>query len=229
MDLVPIWNDLAHGVHSMPRFGLLLAAVVAMIVGLGGSLLVSRVPVAGRILRQTGTLALAGVLVLVILQLSRLDPHLSVAGGQSGLPTQVVTGNETRIPMANDGHFWLKATVNGHQADFLIDTGATLTAISSATAAAAGLRPDDGGMPVHLQTANGPVEAKTTTIADLRFGNVTAQGIRAVIAPGLGSTNVIGMNVLSRLAAVRLEGHIMVLVPRNRHVPPAGDGTGGTT
>jgi aspartyl protease family protein len=36
-----------------------------------------------------------------------------------------------------------------------------------------------------------------------------------VIAPGLGPTNVIGMNFLSRLESLRLEGNSMILVPHN--------------
>jgi aspartyl protease family protein len=66
-----------------------------------------------------------------------------------------------------------------------------------------------------MQTANGTVAAELTTIDELRFGNVAARGLDAVIAPGLGPTNVIGMNFLSRLASVRLEGETMILVPHN--------------
>ena len=34
----------------------------------------------------------------------------------------------TRVPLAPDGHYWVRATINGHKANFLIDTGATLSA-----------------------------------------------------------------------------------------------------
>ena len=81
--------------------------------------------------------------------------------------------------------------------------------------AAAGLAPREGGLPVRMQTANGSVAADLTTIDELRFGNVAARGLDAIIAPGLGPTNVIGMNLLSRLSSVRLEGETMILVPNN--------------
>jgi aspartyl protease family protein len=58
-----------------------------------------------------------------------------------------------------------------------------------------------------------------TTIDDLRFGNVAAHGLDAIIAPGLGPTNVIGMNLLSRLSSWRVEGRTMILVP---HHPQPG-------
>jgi aspartyl protease family protein len=136
-------------------------------------------------------------------------------GGSVGLPEQVVEGGETRVKRGPDGHYWLRAEINGHPASFLVDTGATLTAVSDATAVAAGLEPREAGIPVRLQTANGTVAAELTTNDELRFGNVAARGLDAVIAPGLGPTNVVGMNFLSRLASVRLEGEMMILVPHN--------------
>ena len=66
---------------------------------------------------------------------------------------------------------------------------------------------------------NGPVSAELTKIHELRLGNVVARDLDAVIAPGLGPTNVIGMNFLSRLASVRLEGDMMILVPHNPQPP----------
>jgi aspartyl protease family protein len=41
-----------------------------------------------------------------------------------------------------------------------------------------------------------------------------------VIAPNIGETNVIGMNLLSRLASWRVEGDTMILRPNNPQ-PPA--------
>ena len=70
-------------------------------------------------------------------------------------------------------------------------------------------------MPIRLSTANGDVSAYTTSIDELRFGNVAARGLDAVIAPGLGDTNVIGMNLLSRLASVRIEQGELILTPNN--------------
>ena len=91
----------------------------------------------------------------------------------------------------------------------------TLTAVSAETAAVIGLEPRNVGLPVRMQTANGAVSAHLTTIDELRFGNVAARGLDAVIAPNLGPTNVLGMNFLSRLASWRVEDNTMILVPHN--------------
>lgn len=215
MDFAPVWDQLAYSLSELPRSGLLLAAVAAMVLGVIGSVMIRRVPALGKLLRLTSTLGLMGILVLVVLQLSRMDPRFEMAIPEIGLPEQVVEGSETRIRRSPDGHYWLRAEVNGHPANFLVDTGATLTAVSTETAEAAGLEPREGGLPVRMQTANGSVAADLTTIDELRFGNVAARGLDAIIAPGLGPTNVIGMNLLSRLSSVRLEGETMILVPNN--------------
>ncbi len=215
MDFAPLWDQLVSSVHELPRSGLLLAALGAMLLGIVGSVLLRPAPLLGRLMRTASTAALMGILVLVVLQLSRLDTRFDLAVPEVGLPEQVVEGNETRVQRRPDGHYWLRAEINGHPANFLVDTGATLTAVSNETAASAGLEPRRAGVPVRMQTANGAVAAELTTIDELRFGNVVARGLDAVIAPGLGPTNVIGMNFLSRLASVRLEGETMILVPNN--------------
>jgi aspartyl protease family protein len=154
-----------------------------------------------------------GELVTVVLQLSRFDPRIDIAVPQLGLPEQSVAGGETRIPLAPDGHYWVRAEINGAPANFLIDTGATISAVSPAVAARAGLTPRRGGIPVQINTANGSVTAQIASADRLSFGNVAAEGIDVVIAPGLGDTNIIGMNLLSRLEGWRVENGVMVLTP----------------
>ena len=215
MDFAPIWDQLAHSIAQLPRSGLLMAALGAMMLGVLGTLLIRRVYWLGRLLRLTSTLGLMGILLLVVLQLSRIDSRFELAIPEMGLPEQVVEGQETRVKLSPDGHFWLRAEINGQPANFLVDTGATLTAVSTDTAEAAGLKAREAGLPVRMQTANGAVAADLTTIDELRFGNVAARGLDAIIAPGLGSTNVLGMNLLSRLASWRVEGDTMILVPNN--------------
>ena len=219
MDFASFWDQLAHNVRAVPQSMVMLTALVAMALGVFGSLVFRRLPAVGRALRSVSTLGLMGVLLLVVLQLSRMDPRFEMAVPELGLPRQVVDGRETRVPLAPDGHFWIQAKVNGVAVNFLVDTGATLTAVSADTAERVGLEPRDAGIPIRMQTANGTVAAQLTTIDDLRFGNVAAHGIDAIIAPGLGPTNVIGMNLLSRLASVRFDGGTMVLVPH--HPQPA--------
>ena len=214
MDLEPVFNAIIDVIRSIPRSELLIAAAVAMIAGWLGAVMVRREVPMGGVVRAGSTLALFSIMLVVVLQLSRFDPRIDVAVPQLGLPQQVVEGGETRVPLAADGHFWLRAEVNGRPANFLVDTGATLTAVSQELADEVGLEPRRGGIPVRIDTANGSIAAQLTTIENLSFGNVRAGGIDAVIVPNIGPTNVIGMNVLSRLGSWRVEGQEMILVPK---------------
>ncbi|WFL76581.1 TIGR02281 family clan AA aspartic protease [Altererythrobacter arenosus] len=219
MSIQNLWNNIAASIAAIPRSELLMLALAALVGGWIGAMMIRRRVPAGRIVRTASTVVLVGILVTVVLQLSRFDPRLEVAVPQLGLPEQVVEGGETRIPMADDGHFWLRAEINGVPANFLVDTGATVTAVSSNLAAEARLQPRRGGLPISIGTANGPVAAQLATAEEIRFGNVAARGLDVVIAPTLGETNVVGMNLLSRLKSWRVEGQTMVLVPNNPQEP----------
>jgi aspartyl protease family protein len=173
------------------------------------------VPLLGRLMQGAGHLGLLAALLLTIAQVARFTSGTDLALPQLGLPEQKVTGGETRVAMSRDGHFWLKASVNGQPRRFLVDTGATITAVSPATAKAAEIAPQNLRQSVMLRTANGTVSASLATIDELRFGNVVARDLDAVIAPGLENANVVGMNLLSRLASWRVEGRTLILVPHH--------------
>ena len=213
--LAELFDTGAAFIRSVPRSGLLLMTVAALVLGSIGGLMIRKNVPTGRLVRSVSTIALVGILITVVLQLSRFDPRLELALPDIGLPEQVVEGGETRIPIAPDGHFWLTADVNGVPVDFMIDTGATLTAVSAKAASNAGLEPRMGGLPVRLNTANGTISADITSIEELRFGNVAARGLDAVIAPNLGETSVIGMNLLTRLKGWRVEDNVLILTPNN--------------
>jgi aspartyl protease family protein len=219
MDLHTLWENLASVIGSVPRSGLLLATLLAVMAGILGSVIRRGTPFLSRVMRGGSTLALAAILVLVVLQVSRFDPRFEMAVPELGLPEQTVEGGETRIPLGPDGHFWVRAEVNGVPAPFMVDTGATLTTLNEDTAAAAGLAPRSGGIPVMMQTANGPIQAHIATIDSLRFGNVEAEGLDAAIAPNIGPTNVLGMNLLSRLGSWRVEDNVMIMQPRAADAP----------
>lgn len=213
MDLQTAFDTLASVVRSIPRSELLIAAVVAMFAGWIGTMLARRRVPGGRVLNTLSSLALGVILLTVVLQLSRFDPRLEIAVPQLGLPEQTVAGGETRVPLSPDGHYWVRANINGQRANFLIDTGATVSAVSPAIAEAAGLEPRRGGIPVQIKTANGTVAAQVASAERIAFGNIAAEGIDVIIAPGLGETNIIGMNLLSRLEGWRVEKGTLILTP----------------
>ncbi|MCB2072905.1 MAG: TIGR02281 family clan AA aspartic protease [Novosphingobium sp.] len=205
------FRELLEYLGSQP---LLALAVVAIFVTTMGGKVRRSVPRLGRFMQGAGQLGLVAALLLTIVQVARFTTGNELAMPQLGMPKQQVEGLETRIPISGNGHFWLQAQVNGEPRHFLIDTGATLTAISEETAVAARVPQKSVRQTMNMRTANGTIRAELVTIDELRFGNIVARDLDAVIAPGLEDTNVIGMNLLSRLASWRVEGQTLILVPR---------------
>ena len=179
------------------------------------ALLVRRVPVLGTLIRRASWVLLLGALYLVVDQRGRLDPYLSRVTGLLNLDDQQVAGREVRIRMAPDGHFWARVRIGEVERRMLIDSGATVTALSTQTAAEADLKVRDELFPVVLRTANGAITAQTSSIDELKLGNITARHLAVVVSPAFGDSDVLGMNFLSRLQSWRVEGQTLVLVPHH--------------
>jgi aspartyl protease family protein len=178
-------------------------------------MLLQRIPVVGRIVRFAISLGLFAFLIFILLQQAPYQPELSRLTAKLGIDDQQVSGRELRVKMAPDGHFWVIATINGVKARMLIDSGATVTAISQQTAHDAAVETGAGIAPVMLQTANGVAPARTGSVDELKVGNLVARNLRIVTAPGLGGLDVLGMNFLSRLESWRVEGQTLILVPHH--------------
>ncbi|HVE02380.1 MAG TPA: TIGR02281 family clan AA aspartic protease [Sphingomicrobium sp.] len=202
--------------HTPPEWQHL--AIYAIGVALIVMILV-RVPILGRVIRFAFTLALLAFFFFVLMEQAPYQPALSRFTDSLGLDQQEVVGKELRVPMAADGHFWVRASVNGVERRMLIDSGATVTAISQRTAHAAHVDTGVGLAPVVLQTANGAAPAETGTIDELKVGNIVARNLKVVSSPGLGDLDVVGMNFLSKLEGWRVEGRTLILVP---HHPQSG-------
>lgn len=153
-------------------------------------------------------IAIFGVGLVLVSQrdrLSGLGPLLS---------DQRIEGGTTRIRMAQDGHFWADVTINGVRRRMLVDSGATTTALSVDSARAAKLDLAASPFATMLETANGPVAARSSSAARVLIGNVVASELGVVVSPAFGDTDVIGMNFLSRLASWRVENQTLVLQAR---------------
>jgi aspartyl protease family protein len=176
-------------------------------------MLLFRLPIVGRVLRFAVSLGLLAIALFVLIEQAPYHPQLGRMAERFGLDPQVVTGKEVRIRMAADGHFWANATINGVRRRMLIDSGATVTAISERTAAAARVEGNVGPVPVVLRTANGMAPARTGSVEELRLGNIVARDLKVVVSAAFGDMDVIGMNFLSKLASWRVEGRTLILVP----------------
>lgn len=171
------------------------------------------IPGIGRLLRGLFSIGLLALVLFTLFQQAPYHPGLSRLAARVGLNDQQVVGDEVRIRMSPDGHFWAQVEVNGVPRRMLIDSGATVTALSEQTAALARVSRDQTLLPVLIRTANGVVRAETGAVDTLSFGGIEARRLKVLISPSLGSVDVLGMNFLSQLASWRVEGQTLVLTP----------------
>ena len=193
----------------MPLY-LLIGIVITLM------LLARRFRVIGRLLSVTALVASLGLIVMLVGERGRFDPMFARVAKMLHLEDgQQVVGKEMRVPMADDGHFWVTVRFGRVERRMLVDSGATVTALSTETAAAAGLRPSPSPFPMIIQTANGSVRAETATVPELHIGNIVARDLPIVSSPAFGDMDVIGMNFLSRLKSWRVEGRTLILTPNH--------------
>jgi aspartyl protease family protein len=210
--LLPMSAD--PGWQQLAIYALLAAVVVTLLL---------RVPFVGRILRVLISVGLLAFFIFILLQQAPYQPSLARFTDRLGLDNQQVAGSELKVRMAPDGHFWVDAQVNGVPRRMLIDSGATITAVSTGTVQAAGINREATFAPVILRTANGAAPAQTGSVDELRVGNIVARNLKVVTSPGLGDLDVLGMNFLSKLESWRVEGRTLILVPH--HPQPSRQST----
>jgi aspartyl protease family protein len=125
----------------------------------------------------------------------------------SGEP--VVEGQEVRIPMAIDGHFWVEGSLNGVPVKFLVDSGATMTTIGRATAEAAGVTVSANRNQV-VRTGNGMLRVSTGRADSLAIGPIERSSVGLHVTEN-EELNVLGMNYLSTMNRWGVEGRWLIL------------------
>jgi aspartyl protease family protein len=121
----------------------------------------------------------------------------------------VVEGQEIRIPMAIDGHFWVQGSVNGVPVKFLVDSGATMTTIGRDTAAAADVLVSASRNQV-VRTGNGMLRVASGRADSLSIGPIERTDVGLHVADH-DDLNVLGMNYLSSLSRWGVEGRWLIL------------------
>ena len=123
-------------------------------------------------------------------------------------PSLTVSGGEVRIPMREDGHFWVEAQINGRDVRFLVDSGATTTTISRTVADAAGVQT---GMRADIvSTANGTIAMPRARASLVELGPIKRMDMAVNVHPS-EDLNVLGMNFLSSLQSWGVQGNTLIL------------------
>jgi clan AA aspartic protease (TIGR02281 family) len=114
-----------------------------------------------------------------------------------------ITGGRVSVPLIRQGNvFLVRALLNGRRdAIFYLDTGASLTTISTAVAQELGVFFGPGSPTVTIRTASGTIQVPVGTVESIQIGGVEARDVHVAVfdLPFTGQVvGLLGNSFLSR-------------------------------
>jgi len=110
----------------------------------------------------------------------------------------------------SNGYFYADVEINGAPVHMVVDTGATVIALSRDDARAAGIATSIGMDDVVARGADGDVKGEHVTLDRVALGGKTAEAVPAIVLSN-GDQSLLGQSFLGTFASVKIEGDKMVL------------------
>lgn len=142
-------------------------------------------------------LATAGDTATVEIDGQRHVLRVGDAPASVGAPARAASGRKIVLQAGTGGHFVTSGSVNRRPVQFLVDTGATLVAMSIADAERLGVAYRQGQMIVS-NTANGATQAWRVKLSQVRVGDVEVFDVDAAVLPGTMPYLLLGNSFLTR-------------------------------
>lgn len=117
---------------------------------------------------------------------------------------------DTVLEKKYNGHFYVDAKVNGELVNFVVDTGATVVALTVDDARRIGIPFSEGDFTVVAEGASGPVRGQNIKIASVSIDGKTVTDLEGSVLEGLG-VSLLGQAYLSRISSVQMAGDYMTL------------------
>ena len=122
------------------------------------------------------------------------------------------------VSKAADGHFWAEAQVDGagpapSRVKFLVDTGATIVALTEADALRLGLDPLSLDYAVEVRTAAGGARAARVRLKSVSVAGARVDDVEAVVVRDGLSSSLLGMSYLGRLSRFEATQSALILRP----------------
>jgi aspartyl protease family protein len=121
----------------------------------------------------------------------------------------MVSPGGTVLQRDDRGHFIAFAQVNGETIRFVVDTGASVVALTAEDAARAHVAVDPGAFVAVGQGASGEVRGQPVRLASVALDGKQAADVQAVVLPD-AHVSLLGQNYLRRLS-VSIQGDTMTL------------------
>lgn len=141
---------------------------------------------------------------------------VAVASSQSASVASDASSSDGRrshtIAKDSRGHFTTDGRVDGRRLDFMVDTGASVIALTESSAARVGIRPSRSEFNAPVSTANGVVKGARARLDSVDIGGLEVRDVQAMILPDdVLSENLLGLSYLSRLRRFEYAGGKLLL------------------
>lgn len=120
-------------------------------------------------------------------------------------------GGEMVLDRAGDGHFYANVTVDSSDYRMLIDTGATVVALTGDDARAMGLDWDPDALAPVARGASGPIMGVETTIPEMAVGDFAVRQVEAIIVPDGLPISLLGQSFLQHVPKVDIADDTLTL------------------
>lgn len=141
-------------------------------------------------------------------------PVQSPPAAAAATPNAPVQAGPRVVSIGRDhrGHFQAHGRVDGRQVSFMVDTGASVIALTERDADRLGIRPTRNAYTAAVSTANGVVRAAPVMLNSVDIGGLVVRDVRALVVPGgaLGE-NLLGLSYLTRLKRFEYSNNRLVL------------------
>lgn len=131
-------------------------------------------------------------------------------GARAGTVSPTEPLREITLNRRPDGHFYIDGLVNGEEAHFLIDTGASHVALTMDDAKRLGIDVSPDDMDYVAEGAGGPVRGAVVTLDRVSIGGRVVTNARAMVLDGL-STSLLGQSVLTQLGTLEMNDRQLII------------------
>ena len=118
---------------------------------------------------------------------------------------------ETLLSRSGDSHFYADADIDGTNIRVMVDSGASIVALTRRDAEAIGIDVDRLPITGTARTAGGDVPMRTVMLDSVDIDGVEVRRVEAAVIDADLGVSLLGQSYLSRLAAVNVEGDTMTL------------------
>jgi len=140
-----------------------------------------------------------------------LNPAPSVASLAVEEPESTFRRKAT-IRNRPDGHYWTRALVNKKSSvEFMVDTGASVVALTYKDAQKMGLRPDQLDYRWEIRTAGGKTMGASVMIDTIQIGQVKIKNVEAMVLRTDLEQSLLGMSFLRELYSYEFRGDRLII------------------